>query len=230
MQKSSILTKVSVVGSLATWPAFLQLDGSNLADQCDIVELRLDAWPKESEESVRLAANLPVPVLITARNPAEGGMNDLSTVARQSLIINHLPYATLVDVELSSLGELTPVLEACQHANVPVVGSYHCFTGQPSFAELQKKVEIAKTAGFAAVKMAVTPHKATDLAALLKLIEFAKETLHLPISVMGMGEYGKISRLLLAKAGSALNYGYLDKATVPGQWAAPTLKARLAEI
>jgi 3-dehydroquinate dehydratase-1 len=51
-----------------------------------------------------------------------------------------------------------------------------------------------------------------------------------PISVMGMGEYGKLSRLLLARAGSVLNYGYLDVVQVPGQWPAPLLKERLAEL
>jgi 3-dehydroquinate dehydratase-1 len=52
----------------------------------------------------------------------------------------------------------------------------------------------------------------------------------LPLSVMGMGAYGKVSRLLLARAGSVLNYGYLDEPQVSGQWEATLLKQRLAEL
>ncbi len=52
----------------------------------------------------------------------------------------------------------------------------------------------------------------------------------LPLSVMGMGRFGKISRLLLAQAGSILNYGYLDRPNASGQWEARLLKCRLAEL
>ena len=47
---------------------------------------------------------------------------------------------------------------------------------------------------------------------------------------MGMGPMGRVSRLVLAAAGSCLNYGYLDRAQVPGQWPAAELKRRIAEV
>ena len=47
---------------------------------------------------------------------------------------------------------------------------------------------------------------------------------------MGMGEFGKVSRLALASAGSVLNYGYLGDAQLPGQWPAVELKRRLQEL
>jgi 3-dehydroquinate dehydratase-1 len=47
---------------------------------------------------------------------------------------------------------------------------------------------------------------------------------------MGMGPLGKVSRLVLAAAGSRLNYGYLDKPQVAGQWPALELARRLEEI
>jgi 3-dehydroquinate dehydratase-1 len=50
------------------------------------------------------------------------------------------------------------------------------------------------------------------------------------LSVMGMGEFGQLSRLLFGTCGSVLNYGYLDQAQVPGQWPAELLKRRLAEL
>jgi len=45
-----------------------------------------------------------------------------------------------------------------------------------------------------------------------------------------MGTFGKLSRVTLAAAGSVLNYSYLEKAQVPGQWPAALLKERLAEL
>ena len=47
---------------------------------------------------------------------------------------------------------------------------------------------------------------------------------------MGMGVFGKVSRLALAKAGSALNYGYLDRPNAPGQWEARELKKLISQI
>jgi 3-dehydroquinate dehydratase-1 len=45
-----------------------------------------------------------------------------------------------------------------------------------------------------------------------------------------MGPLGKVSRLVLAAAGSRLNYGYLDKPQVAGQWPARELALRLGEV
>jgi 3-dehydroquinate dehydratase-1 len=45
-----------------------------------------------------------------------------------------------------------------------------------------------------------------------------------------MGPLGKLSRLVLAKAGSCLNYGYLNTPNAPGQWPAARLKTLLEEI
>jgi 3-dehydroquinate dehydratase-1 len=47
---------------------------------------------------------------------------------------------------------------------------------------------------------------------------------------MGMGALGKVSRLLFARAGSVLNYGYLDQPNASGQWEATLLKERLKEL
>ena len=68
---------------------------------------------------------------------------------------------------------------------------------------------------------------AADLGRLLAL--FANRP-PLPLSVMGMGPYGKMSRLLFARVGSVLNYGYLHRPNASGQWEARVLKARVSEL
>ena len=47
---------------------------------------------------------------------------------------------------------------------------------------------------------------------------------------MGMGAFGQVSRLVLACAGSVLNYGYLDKPNAPGQWEARELTGLLRRL
>ena len=76
--------------------------------------------------------------------------------------------------------------------------------------------------------MKVAAHLRTpnDLAALLIL----QGTTKVPLATMGMGPLGKVSRLVLAAAGSRLNYGYLDKPQVAGQWPALELVRRLEEV
>jgi 3-dehydroquinate dehydratase-1 len=66
------------------------------------------------------------------------------------------------------------------------------------------------------VKIAVKTETVAEVSRLLALLEDASG----PLAVMGMGALGRASRLLFAKAGSVLNYGWLDKPQVPGQWSA----------
>jgi 3-dehydroquinate dehydratase len=72
-----------------------------------------------------------------------------------------------------------------------------------------------------------------ELAILLDFLtrETTKQRSSQPLlSVMAMGAFGKISRLLFAKTGSVLNYGFLDQSNASGQWPAKLLKKRLAEL
>jgi 3-dehydroquinate dehydratase-1 len=77
------------------------------------------------------------------------------------------------------------------------------------------------------VKVAARVETPAELARLMTLFDLAQGA---PLSVMGMGPLGKVSRLLCARLGSCLNYGYLDQPQVPGQWEATRLKERLQEL
>ena len=71
---------------------------------------------------------------------------------------------------------------------------------------------------------------ADDAASVARLLDFASEYKAGPVAVMGMGKFGQVSRLVLACAGSILNYGYLDRPNAPGQWEARELKELLRRL
>jgi 3-dehydroquinate dehydratase I len=77
------------------------------------------------------------------------------------------------------------------------------------------------------VKIAARADTCGDLNRLLALFSCIAPC---PLSIMAMGPFGKVSRLLFAQAGSILNYAYLGTANASGQWSASDFRARLAEL
>jgi 3-dehydroquinate dehydratase-1 len=187
----------------------------------------VDTWPDRALRGAEIAASCDVPVLVTVRRPEEGGQNNLSAAERGRLARLFLPVAALLDVEIASFGEMAPLIADAKAGGSIIVASFHDFTATPPLDELKRRRDAALAAGADLVKFAATLHSTADMAVLAALLE---EPGHPPLSVMGMGHLGRVSRLLFAQLGSVLNYGYLDKATVPGQWPAARLRELVHEL
>ena len=215
-----IIGTIHSPGSLA---AALRLRSGDL----DLVELRVDAFAADPVPLLRAAPRLKVPCVVTVRHPAEGGAHDLGFARRRELYRQFLPHAAYIDVELRSVTMLDAVLKAARASGVKVILSSHDFRRTPSAAQLQQRVRLARRAGADVCKLAAHVSTAADLGRLLAL--FATRP-PLPLSVMGMGPYGKMSRLLFARVGSVLNYGYLHRPNASGQWEARVLNARVSEL
>jgi len=196
----------------------------------DFLEVRVDAFSGAASLAAleKALPRLKLPLLITVRHPLEGGGGSLTLAQRRALFARFLPYASLVDVELRSAAALKSVIAQAQSEGIGVVLSHHDFQKTPSPARLQGLRNAAARAGCDIFKVATVARSARDLVTLLDFLT-ARSFATLPLAVMGMGEFGKISRLALGKSGSVLNYGYLDKPQVPGQWAVALLKERLRE-
>lgn len=217
-----------VVGAVSTATTLEGISQITLiSEECDVLELRLDSIRLPQAELHSHAAHLPLPVLITARHPAEGGEQDLGMEARAALLEAHLDVATLMDVELRSASELLPVVRKAQSRQIGVLGSFHDFHATPSEDVLRGAVELALQFRFDAVKIATLLQSPADLARLVTLVATEKR---IPMCIMGMGPLGRTSRLVLAKCGSVLNYGYLGSSNAPGQWPARRLKELLEEL
>ena len=210
MEKRIHLQRSNLVGVIHTPGGFAQAGNPGL----DAVEVRVDALPRPP--SVQQVAALSVPAILTVRRLDEGGARPITEEERVAHYLALLPAAAAVDIEVRSARRLRKVLEAARHERKTLIFSFHDFEATPSLAKLRRISAKARRAGATIVKIAVKTETPAEVARLLVLLDEASE----PLAVMGMGALGRASRLLFAKAGSALNYGWLDTPQVAGQWSA----------
>ncbi|PYL27996.1 MAG: 3-dehydroquinate dehydratase, partial [Verrucomicrobia bacterium] len=103
--------------------------------------------------------------------------------------------------------------------------SFHDFKSTPSPRGLLAKAALAKVQGADIFKIATRTDTPAQLA---RLIDFVTDKdVDLPVSAMGIGRLGAISRLLLARCGSVLNYAALHRSQVEGQLPIDLLRSAL---
>jgi 3-dehydroquinate dehydratase I len=181
----------------------------------DLFELRLDSlWPI-SNQLEKTISRLPAPVIITARDPREGGIGNLSRQQRLDLLARFLPLAKYVDVELAAADAFATLLASAKKRRVGRILSYHNFKSTPPPPSLFAKARSAKTLGADIFKIATRTDTPAAIARLVDLMMNCD--VDLPVSAMGIGKLGAISRLLLARCGSVLNYAAITQPNVEGQ-------------
>lgn len=197
------------------------------AHAVDLLELRVDHFADDPATLLRAAPRLKAPLIVTVRHPAEGGKHGLAFARRRELYAQFLPWAAAIDVELRSVKSLQRTLGDARARGTRVIVSFHDFRATPGAARLTQIVRRAADAGADIVKIAA---RADTPAALHRLLGIFAAKNARPLSVMAMGAYGKVSRLLFAQAGSVLNYAFLGTANASGQWSVADFRARLAEV
>lgn len=218
---------VGVVSDPLTLETALSWNPPERLKVCDLFELRLDLLGLETAELRAAIPRLELPILLTARHPAEGGQGTEAPEGRLALLEPVLDLASLLDVELRSALELKGLRDRARSLSIGVIGSFHDFQATPGEEVLNGAIDMAQTFGFDAVKLATFLNGPDDLIRLMKLLIGPRR---LPMSLMGMGGLGRLSRLTLSKLGSLLNYGYLGASNAPGQWPAAQLKELLSEL
>jgi len=182
----------------------------------DLFELRLDCLVRAVNQFENELSRLRAPLIITARHPQEGGANKLTLGERRDLLIRFLPHTHYVDVELRSASALRSLLTLAKHKKVRRIISFHNFKSTPPPRVLVAKARAAKAHGADIFKVATRTDKPVQLARLLDFT--AKKDIGLSVSAMGIGRLGAISRVLLARAGSALVYASVAAGTdIEGQ-------------
>ena len=190
----------------------------------DLFELRLDRLAGMADEVEKVLPRLRTPLIITARDPREGGANKLRLRQRRDLLARFLSHADYIDVELRSARTLRALLAIAKAKNVRRIISFHDFKSTPSARLLVTKAHNAKALHADIFKVATRTDTPTELGRLLEFI--TKNRVNVRLAVMGIGRLGAISRVMLARAGSVLIYASLGPATdVEGQLSLEQLRA-----
>ena len=210
MEKSIDPDRPNLVGVIHTAGGFLQAGIPGL----DAVEIRVDALSKPPQ--ARQIAELPVAAIVTVRCVEEGGLQSISDDERRASYLALLPAAAAIDLELRSAESMSDLRKAVLKDAKTLILSFHDFQRTPSLADLEDACAKMRDLGANILKIATKTESIGEVSRLLTLLERSST----PLAVMGMGTLGRASRLLFAKAGSVLNYGWLDQPQVSGQWSA----------
>ena len=210
MEKRIDPGRPNMVGVIHTPGGFSQAGIPGL----DAVEVRVDAL--SLPPLARQIAELPVAPIVTVRRAEEGGLQAISDEDRRERYLALLPAAAAVDLELRSAEGMSDLRDSVLRNRKTLILSFHDFEGTPSLSELENMCAKMRDLGANILKIATKTENNNGVTRLLNLLERSAT----PLAVMGMGSLGRASRLLFAKAGSVLNYGWLDKPQVSGQWSA----------
>ncbi len=189
----------------------------------DLFELRLDCLADEADQ-LQNGLKLRAPLIITARHPREGGTGNLSIQQRRDLLTRFLDHADYLDVELRSASALQRLLAIAETKKVRRIISFHDFKSTPSARVLAGKLRAARAQRADIFKVATRTDTPVELERLLDFM--TNSCRNFPLAVMGIGKLGAISRVVLARAGSALVYVSLNSgADIEGQLSLEELRA-----
>jgi 3-dehydroquinate dehydratase-1 len=217
--------KLRIVGVI-TSEADLRL-AARMPSPPDLLELRLDCLSNVNDLEQK-ARDLPVPLIITARHPAEGGKHNLTPSARRALLLRFLPKAQYVDVELRSIRACRTIIERAHRIGVRTIISFHDLETTPTLGSLRAKTQRAARFRPAILKVATRTDTPLQLGRLLQFVSI--KPLGLPIAAMGIGQLGAISRMLLSQCGSVLAYTSLRESEVEGQLTLEQFRVALRQM
>lgn len=226
---------VVAVATTATTPAGCAAQARAAARAgADVIELRADLLA-DLEPVGRLAglcagiASDPAgaPVLLTVRTAAEGGRAPLDDARYRTCLFDLVAAlapgregarpacADAVDIELNR-GGTAELVAAVHEIGLDALVSVHDFAATPEPEEMLSRLHEMALTGADAVKLAVTPRDARDVARLLEVTALAARALEVPVVTMSMGRLGAVSRVAGAVFGSAMTF-----ATAGGEPSAP---------
>lgn len=192
----------------------------------DIVEFRIDLLNNVTFEDIEKFSKIPS--IITIRAEWEGGAWKKSDDERIELLKHAVKNnAKFVDIELKEEKNLGLVKYRNEiGSNTKIIVSYHDFEKTPGIDELIDVVEKELKIGDIA-KFATFAHSKEDTLKILNLMNRYSGK----IIAIGMGESGKLTRILGLDFGSILTFASMEgKASAPGQVDVKKLKEILKLI
>lgn len=175
----------------------------------DFAELRFDLLDL-SDEDIRAVVSANSNVIATCR-PGKYPDDDRKRI----LLCAIASGAAYIDVEVEASDELKQeIIDAARAKGAQIIMSYHNFDKTPERAELEHIVAWCGELAPDIIKIACMVNSARDNARLIGLLDTSKRLL-----VVGMGEQGKISRVISPLLGSFCTFASYSSATAtaPGQ-------------
>jgi 3-dehydroquinate dehydratase/shikimate dehydrogenase len=191
-----------------------------LRKRIDIVELRADFLdPAELAQAGRFPGMVGLPVILTIRNPPDGG-RFVGEERERLALLEKLCGGGFAYIDIEE-GCVAPSLEALARAHsVRIVRSLHDLNGVP--ADLPARLRAMAERHGEIPKAAVTPRSASDLSRLIGAIDDLGQGERV---VLGMGDIGFPTRVLASRLGSAWCYvSPPGEAVAPGQIDPQTLE------
>ncbi|MCI0503595.1 type I 3-dehydroquinate dehydratase [Candidatus Micrarchaeota archaeon] len=187
----------------------------------ELAEIRMDEMePQElTKANIRRIFSSPLKLIATCRP----GIIDEEH--RRGILIDAVDSgAAYVDIEVESDDGLkNDIVAAARGKGCKVIVSYHDYKKTPSSEELRQIVEWCFESGADIAKISCMANSEKDNARLFGLLDLGR-----PLIVIGMGERGRLTRVVAPLLGAVFTYASssLGKETAPGQ----IDKARLERI
>ncbi|MDI1470921.1 type I 3-dehydroquinate dehydratase [Thermodesulfovibrio sp. 1176] len=193
----------------------------------DLIELRVDMFENiQKIEQVFATAKkkFNLPMLCTIRSLKEGGKKEIPD--RLSIYEKLTPYCDFFDIEIFSEGSRTLRQKTLQN-NIKLILSYHRFDLTPSVEDLENVFEEGKKLGADIIKISTMVNEIEDAEKLLYFtIKHKKDN----VIVIGMGEKGRLTRIVNPVFGSLITYASLNTTSAPGQIPLPYMVKIFKEI
>jgi 3-dehydroquinate dehydratase-1 len=191
-------------------------------EKFDFAEIRLDQISAEAREMKRIFS-LPKKLIATCR---PGTKDDQMRKALLTAAV--AAGAAFVDIEIDAeAGFREDIITAARESGCQVIISYHNYEKTPRRTELEHWIKFCFDDGADIAKIACLVHSPADNACLLGLLDEER-----PLIVTGMGEKGKVCRVIAPLLGSLFTYASPEagKETAPGQIDILTLRDLLQRI
>lgn len=200
----------------------------------DLLEWRVDylgvvdtVAAVETLRAIRDAAGLPI--LVTVRDPAEGGHWRGGAETRLALLAELAAsgLADALDVEAGAGAAAVETIRRQLPVGRALIVSWHDFAGMPAAADLVGRAHAMAALGADAVKLVAMAHTPADGLTVLQAAEQLARELTVPCLLIAMGPAGAYTRAVAPLLGSALTFAAGANASAPGQFAPATLREML---
>lgn len=203
------------VGSISTESGLHHL--SNPPAGIDLAEIRLDLLLSkgvEPEKILEAMTKKQLPVLLTLRTREEGGAFNWRSRQRVLFFLAFLPFADVVDLELTNLPRLGRVLRAVRRSKRDLILSSHSLKRKLTPLRLKRLLTEFRKTRAAVYKIVGLARRFRDLRTLAEPLLTLP---HMRLAILASGPLATASRLSLPSLGSRLLYVHLDEPAAPGQ-------------